>query len=288
MQLFSEEQDSIDSTDESSSEDIQDDALNDDPDIDELGDNLNPDEGIDPDEEGKRPDGKGRSGDYGSGSHKGGKRQKNRSEPDADNAEENSEEETEPKQSFEDELFSVFNSDDQPIQDDECYVEGGYSGDSLGRYVKEYDRVREYRDNNQSQTERYREVRRIILDGPDPLVRAELTRWYSGKCQICGSSFYQRNGKPFFISHYMVPRRSSVAADAKGNAICLCANHFAQMLHGRRKSSNLLIQLGSIDPANESFELKLELNGEDVSIKYNQQHAIALKAFYEATNKESE
>lgn len=202
--------------------------------------------------------------------------------------EEDSEEETEPKQSFAEELFSGFNTKDQPIQDDDWNEDGGYSEDFQGRYEKEFDRASEKHSNSRAQTDRYREVKRRILDGPDSLVRESLYRWYTGRCQICGSTFYQKNGKPFFISHYLVPRRVSDSADMTGNSICLCADHFAQMVYGRIKSPDIIKQLESIDPANDNFELALEINSEDVSIKYNQQHAIALKAFYEATKKESE
>lgn len=201
--------------------------------------------------------------------------------------EEDSEEETEPKQSFAEELFSGFNTKDQPIQDDDWNEDGG-SDDSQGRYEKEYDRASDKHSNNRAQTERYREVRRRILDGPDPVVREYLYRWYSGKCQICGTTFYQKNGRPFFISHFLVPRKVSDSADMIGNSVCLCANHFAQMVYGRRKSPNVLKQLESIDPTSEYFELSFTINGEELSIKYNQKHAIALKAFYESAKESSD
>ncbi|MDD3563719.1 MAG: hypothetical protein PHR32_08610, partial [Candidatus Cloacimonetes bacterium] len=202
--------------------------------------------------------------------------------------EEDSEEETDSKQSFAEELFSGFNTQDQPIQDDEWNEDCGYSDDSQGRYEKEYDRASDKHTNSRAQTERYREVRRRILDGPDPLVRESLYRWYSGKCQICGTTFYQKNGRPFFISHFLVPRKVSDSADMIGNSVCLCANHFAQMVYGRRKSPNVLIQLESIDPTSDSFELSLTINGEELYIKYNQKHAIALKAFYESAKESSD
>lgn len=202
--------------------------------------------------------------------------------------EEGSEEETEPKQSFTEELFSGFNTKDQPIQDDDWNEDCGYSDDSQGRYEKEYDRASDKHTNSRAHTERYREVRRRILDGPDPLVRESLYRWYSGKCQICGTTFYQKNGRPFFISHFLVPRKVSDSADMIGNSVCLCANHFAQMVYGRRKSPNVLKQLESIDPTSEQFELSFTINGEELSIKYNQKHAIALKAFYESAKDSSD
>ena len=284
LQLLSEEQDSIDSTDENSLEDKQDDALDDDPDIDELGDDLNPDGGIDPDEEGKRPDGKGRSGDYGSGSHKGGKRQKNRSEPDADNADEDSDDvdDDDSEESIEDAIGNALNSDDKPKQDDGDYEDSGKTHNPDSRYDQEFNNAADRNDRSRKQTERFRILRRRILDGPDSQVREMLYRWYSGKCQICESNFYQSNGKPFFVSHYLVLRKVSDAADTVGNAVCLCANHFAQMLHGRVKSPDVLEQLSSIDPSCESFDLNLTFDGVPHAIRYNQKHAIALKAFYES------
>lgn len=283
-QLLSEDQDSSDSTDENSSEDTKGDALDDDPDIDESGEDLNPDGGIDPDEEGKRPDGKGRSGDNGSGSHKGGKRQQNRSEPDADNADEDSDDvdDDDSEESIEDAIGNALNSDDKPKQDDGDYEESGKTHNPDSRYDQEFNNAADRNNRSRKQTERFRILRRRILDGPDSQVREMLYRWYSGKCQICGSTFYQSNGKPFFVSHYLASRKVSDAADTLGNAICLCANHFAQMLHGRVKSPDVLEQLGSIDPTCESFALNLTFDGVPHTIRYNQKHAIALKAFYES------
>jgi len=206
-----------------------------------------------------------------------------------DNEEQDSEEEANHEPCFEDEMFSSFNTKDKPINDNEEWNEDvGRSNNPNSRYEREYDKARDTSDNGRAQKDRYREVRRRILDGPDPLVRESLYRWYAGKCQICGSTFYQKNGKPFFVSHFLVPRRVSDSADMTGNSICLCADHFAQMVYGRIKSPDVLKQLESIDPENESFELDLEINGENLTISYNQQHAIALKAFYETTKKESE
>jgi hypothetical protein len=206
-----------------------------------------------------------------------------------DSEAQDSEEEANHEPSFEDDLFSVFNTKDKPIYDNEEWNEdAGKSNNPNSRYEREYDKARDTSDNSRAQKDRYIEVRRRILDGPDPLVRETLYKWYSGKCQICGSTFIQKNGKAFFISHFLVPRRVSDSADMTGNSICLCADHFAQMVYGRIKSPDIIKQLESIDPANESFELDLEINGENLTISYNQQHAIALKAFYEATKKESE
>ncbi|MDY0151076.1 MAG: hypothetical protein RBS43_02245 [Candidatus Cloacimonas sp.] len=228
-------------------------------------------------------------GSSGQSSGKGANNKTNSSEgsdSEEDNEAEDSEEDTETKQSFADELFSCFNTKDKPINDDERNDHNGTSSNPNGRYEKESDRARDKHTNSRAQTDRYKEVRRRILDGPDPLVRVSLDEWYSGKCQICGSTLHQSNGETFFVSHYLVPRKVSDAADTVGNALCLCANHFAQMVYGRLKSPNIIKQLESIDPADASLEISLEIDGEDMTIKYNQKHAIALKAFYEASKVE--
>ncbi len=289
-QLLSEDQDSSDSTDENSSEDTKGDALDDDPDIDESGEDLNPDGGIDPDEEGKRPDGKGRSGGYGSGSHKGGKSRKRHSEPDADDPDEDGDDvdDDDSEESIEDAIGNALNSDDKPKKDDGDYEDSGKTHNSDSRYDQEFNKAADRNKRSRKQTERFRILRRRILDGPDSQVREMLYRWYAGKCQICGSTFYQSNGKPFFVSHYLASRKVSDTADTVGNAICLCANHFAQMLHGRVKSPDVLEQLSSIDPSCESFDLNLTFDGVPHAIRYNQKHAIALKAFYESSKIESD
>jgi hypothetical protein len=289
-QLLSEDQDSSDSTDENSSEDTKGDALDDDPDIDESGEDLNPDGGIDPDEEGKRPDGKGRSDGYGSESHKRGKSRKRPSEPDADDADEVGDDvdDDDSEESIEDAFGKALNSDDKPKKDDGDYEDSGKTHNSDSRYDQEFNKAADRNKRSRKQTERFRILRRRILDGPDSQVREMLYRWYSGKCQICGSTFYQSNGKPFFVSHCLVLRKVSDAADTVGNAVCLCANHFAQMLHGRVKSPDVLEQLGSIDPTCESFALNLTFDGVPHTIRYNQKHAIALKAFYESLKEDSE
>lgn len=192
-----------------------------------------------------------------------------------------SEEETEPKQSFKEELILSFNTKDIPVQDqEEWWDSDGSVNDPDYRSDKEYERASNRHTTARPQNERGKEVKRRLLDGPDPLVRESLYSCYKGKCQICGSTFYQKNGKPFFISHYLVPRKVSDSADMVGNSICLCADHFVQMVHGRISSPDIIKQLESIDPANENFELGLKINGKEVSIQYNQQHAIALKGFY--------
>ena len=119
-------------------------------------------------------------------------------------------------------------------------------------------------------------------------MRVSLYRCYSGRCQICSSTFYQKNGTQFFIAHFIVCRKVSDSAVMTGNSICLCAYHFAQMVYGRLKNPNVLVQPKSIYSIHESFELGLEINGKCLTIKYNQQHAIALKAYYETTKDKGE
>lgn len=190
---------------------------------------------------------------------------------------------------IEDELFSSLNSEDRPIQENGYYGDSGTTQNPHSRYEKESDRAEERKLRSREQNDRYRIVRARILDDPDSQVREKLYQWYKGKCQICESTFYQSsNGKPFFISYYLVSRKISDAADTVGNSICLCANHFAQMIHGKRESLDVIEQLDRIDLNSKSFELTLTLDGIQCTIKYNQKHAIAFKAFYESHKKKNQ
>lgn len=69
-------------------------------------------------------------------------------------------------------------------------------------------------------------------DGKNPEIRAFLLHEYGGKCQICSSSFYKRNGEPYFEGLYLIPYTKAEWLDREGNVLCLCPNCCAKMLHG--------------------------------------------------------
>lgn len=293
LQLFSYHHDYKDNTEDDSSEDMHEAQRDNNSDVDALDDELNQenDNNVDLVNEGNNQKSVDSKQEHGHSSDKDQKQRRRKNGDPNEKPNTNIAKEVDYidddtyKKSIEVDLLSVFNTVDQPIKDiDYRNDDTGYSHDPTVRYEKESDRVSYKINNSRAQTDRYKEVRRRILDGPDPAVRETLSRWYSGKCQICDSTFIQKNGKPFFISHFLVSRKFSDSADMIGNSICLCADHFAKMVYGRLKSLGIIEQIEGIDPNNDNFELYIRVNDDELSIKYNQKHAIALKAFYE-TNK---
>ena len=127
---------------------------------------------------------------------------------------------------------------------------------------------------------------RTILEGPDEQVRKTLEEWYGGKCQICESTFPERDGRPFFIAKYMVERKLARQVDTYANAICLCAEHFAKWQHGAVVAYNISSQINSLKLASEggdeNLQLKVKLCGEECVIKFKKKHVIALQGLMNA------
>ena len=83
--------------------------------------------------------------------------------------------------------------------------------------------------------ERRRVTEQSLLEGPNEAVRVSLYEWYRGKCQICGETWPKQDGDPYFAAAYLVERRHARWLDDPGNAICLCAKHFAQWRHAAKE-----------------------------------------------------
>jgi hypothetical protein len=81
-----------------------------------------------------------------------------------------------------------------------------------------------------SPDERRRQVERSLLEPPPPEIKSKLLRWYGGRCQVagCDRRFAEDDGKPFFCATYFLPLKEARFGATVGNAICLCADHFAQ------------------------------------------------------------
>jgi hypothetical protein len=136
-------------------------------------------------------------------------------------------------------------------------------------------------ENEPDPEERRKETMRTILEGADPQVRTKLVNWYGGRCQICGKTFPERTGRPFFIAKYMIPRSLAQQTDTHANALCLCADHFARWEHGARTADNIISQVKSLklkaEGGEENHKILIKLCSEDFAIKFNEQHIIALQ-----------
>ena len=135
--------------------------------------------------------------------------------------------------------------------------------------------------NEPSADERRKETISTILEGPDEQVRYYLYLLYGGKCQICGQSFSERDGKPFFVANYIVPRKIARAIDTPANALCLCADHFAKWQHGAKEGKDIIEQIRSFkmeaEGGSEKPILKFKICDEECEITFKEKHILELQ-----------
>lgn len=141
--------------------------------------------------------------------------------------------------------------------------------------------------------DRRRITERSLLEGPNERVRISLREWYGGKCQICGETWLERNGEPYFAAAYLVERRHARWLDDPANAICLCAKHFAQWRHAAIEMPlSIPDQIRSLklrrEGGNGDLTIAFVLLGADVSITYAERHFVALRTLLEVTAEISE
>ncbi|MBU1060550.1 MAG: hypothetical protein KJ804_19785 [Proteobacteria bacterium] len=138
--------------------------------------------------------------------------------------------------------------------------------------------------NEPNHDERLRETTRMIMEPADLATRAYLLNLYTGKCQICGSTFPQRSGSPFFIAGHIVERKYARLLDDPANTLCLCPQHFAQWRHGKVEAVDIIGQIRSKKTKSEGADdlaLTIGLCGEECQIRYKEKHIVDLQAFLE-------
>jgi len=137
--------------------------------------------------------------------------------------------------------------------------------------------------NEPEHADRRFKTERTIFEGPDEQVREYLKQLYEGKCQICGKTFPERNGNPFFIANYIVPRKNARFCDTPANALCLCAEHFAKWQHGALEAE-IVDQIMAFRTENESDDLTVEIKlcGEECNIHYRPKHIFDLQKLIES------
>jgi hypothetical protein len=141
-----------------------------------------------------------------------------------------------------------------------------------------------------SPQDRRRETERRLLEGPNEAVRVSLYEWYRGRCQICGETWPKRDGEPYFAAAYLVERRHARWLDEPGNAISLCAKHFAQWRHAAITVPTTVVeQIRSLrlvpEGGNGDLSIRFAMCGEDHSIRYDERHLLALRTLVEVAEK---
>ncbi len=182
-------------------------------------------------------------------------------------------------------IFNTFNSKDKPFDENANYTKPDKVYDADRRYAKEYDRIKFDIENENYLSESKRLIQAKIVEPINEQTKKSLQNWYGGKCQICGcdNNFIQRNGKPFFIIHFLIERYIDLSSDKPGNALCLCANHFAQMVNGRISADDIVEQFKQLNYDGKQ-EIKFNLCGKEVTLKFHKEHIISIQAFFNALN----
>ena len=99
---------------------------------------------------------------------------------------------------------------------------------------------------------------------------------------MCEKTWAKRNGKPYFEAAYLVEVKKGRWLDRPGNAICLCADHFAQWKHASKEdvydlSEWISKQKLQKEGGTTSLEIEFKLLGERVIIKYTEGHFLELR-----------
>jgi len=187
---------------------------------------------------------------------------------------------------YEEEFIGVFNRSGKVAIVEIEESDSGIVSDPERRRDKESEGHQDRIENEPEPQKRRKKTERTILEGPDEQVRMTLGEWYRGKCQICGDSFPERDGQPFFIANYMVPRKFARQVDTYANALCMCAEHFAKWQHGAVEADDIVDQIRSMktkaEGGAENLQVRIKLCGDECVIKFNEKHLIALQELLNA------
>ena len=102
---------------------------------------------------------------------------------------------------------------------------GGSTQDPSRRREKTREEIATAIENEDELGERFSFTLLKKWKGKNDQVRVALAEWYGGRCQICGKTFIQRSGEPYFEGLYLVSRTTAEWRDREGNVLCLCAWH---------------------------------------------------------------
>lgn len=180
------------------------------------------------------------------------------------------------------EINKAFNRPGATVLKGRPEFDKGISANPEHRRQREAEEHEKRKGEEPDPTERRRKTERTILEGPDEQVRKILEEWYGGKCQICGHTFPERNGHPFFVASYIIPRKLARQCDTYANALCLCAEHYAKWQHGAVEADDDIVdQIEGLKLRSEggdgNLQVKIKLCGDECSITFNEKHIIALQ-----------
>jgi len=152
------------------------------------------------------------------------------------------------------------------------------------RYKRELEnQLRERKASERPREQRQGVKLRRVWEDANPGVREFLAQTYNGQCQITGKTFAKRDGKPYFEVWYLISTQEAEWLDEPGNALCVCPEYWAKLEYGARDADPVAVidQILRWKPAaaggREEPVLKVKLCGENVAIRYQEQHMLRLQ-----------
>lgn len=177
--------------------------------------------------------------------------------------------------SYADELQRAFNRQRKSQSDCEDFIPPGPLPDPQRRKDRVGEEIHKSKNTGLPDEERYRKVLVKRWEPKDESIRTFLAQQYNGVCQICGYTFIQRNGEPYFEGLYLVSRTQADWIEQRGNILCLCANCCAKLLHGQSSAEDIVDQILSHKSGNAV--IPFELCGERVELKFSERHILDLQ-----------
>lgn len=141
------------------------------------------------------------------------------------------------------------------------------------------DRLNADIDSEPDPEERYELNVRRTWQARNPETRKFLEMEYEGRCQICDYTFEQKNKTYYFEAVHLISRISAQWADDPRNAVCLCANHSAQFLHGEHGTpvSEIIEQI-ALSTEGHGNHVSIMLCGEPQLVGFSEKHLTELRA----------
>ena len=129
--------------------------------------------------------------------------------------------------------------------------------------------------------------------GKNKDVKQKLLHWYAGQCQICGKTFQQHNGEPYFEGLYLVSYTKAEWTDRPGNVLCLCSWHSAMFQFGSKHvNTDIASQVHEFVPqqsgGNEQAVINLTLCGTPEIITFHEDHLIELQVMLQKSKEDEE
>ena len=178
-------------------------------------------------------------------------------------------------------LSETFSNPGVPSHND-SFEYGGLTQNPARRREKSQEDIIAGIENEGEHGERFYFAPLKKWEGKNEQVRASFVEWYGGQCQICGMTFVQRNGEPYFEGLYLVSRTTAGWRDRVGNVLCLCAQHSAMFQFGSREADEDIIQQVMQLKVKEEggdghLAIQMRLCDEPIEIAFAEKHLIDLQ-----------